>query len=123
MRKTINIDFNNSSSVILGYHPDMLTGSASTGFAWSTHTHGAVPLNVSMDLTNLTGTWASVSNGLTLSLSAESGNVNVVAAGSNISLDIAGATTTVNATGLAPGTHDHGGAPCCNRCNRWYYIF
>ena len=49
MRKTINIDFDNSSSIILGYDPNILSLSSS-GFAASTHIHGGVNL----ELTNIT---------------------------------------------------------------------
>jgi hypothetical protein len=107
MKKTVNIDFNNSSSVILGYHPDILTGSASTGFAWSTHIHG----NVSLALTNITGSYTSVSNGLTFALEAGSVGGGTVHAGDNITLGTAVGHTTVSAYGLASATHDHGGAP------------
>ena len=107
MRKTINIDFDNSSSVILGYDPNIL-GPASTKFAYSTHIHGGVHL----DLTNISASATSVSNGLTLALSAASvppGANNSVYAGNNITLSTAGVSTTVSAYGLADATHDHGG--------------
>lgn len=109
MRKTINIDFDSSTSVILGYDPNIL-GPASTKFAYSTHTHGTVAFN----LTNVSASATSVSNGLTLALSvgAPGGTAgNVVYAGDNITLSTTGVSTTISATGLALASHDHGGSP------------
>lgn len=106
MRKTINIDFDNSSSIILGYDPNILSLSSS-GFAASTHIHGGVNL----ELTNITGSYTSVSNGLTLALEAGSIGGNVVAAGSNITLSTSGGTTTVSVTNVALADHAHGTFP------------
>lgn len=106
MRKTINIDFDNSSSVILGYDPNILSLSSS-GFAASTHIHGGVNL----ELTNITGSYTSVSNGLTLALEAGSIGGNVVVAGDNITLSTNGGTTTVSVTNVALIDHAHGTFP------------
>ena len=107
MKRTINIDFDNSSSVLLGYDPDIL-GTKASAYALSTHTHG----NVLLALTNLTGAVTSVSNGLTIALRANTAlGGGVVHAGSNITLSTAAGNTTVSAYGLAADTHNHGGAP------------
>jgi len=107
MRKTINIDFDNSSSVILGYDPDIL-GTKASAYALSTHSHG----NVLLALTNLTGAVTSVSNGLTIALEAgTAGGGGLIHAGDNITLGTALGHTTVSAYGLADATHNHGGAP------------
>jgi hypothetical protein len=105
MRKTVNIDFDNSSSIILGYDPNIL-GPASTKFAFSTHIHGSVHF----DLTNITASATSVSNGLTLALSANSGGggVGSLYAGTNITLSTVVGSTTISATELAQRTHIHG---------------
>ena len=112
MEKTINIDFNNSSTVTLGYSGDILY-SGIPHWAEATHTHGALALY------NLSGT--SLSNGLTLSAAPPSAAANAVLGGSYVSLVTAGVSTTVHVTGLqsagaylttaAHSTHNHGGAP------------
>jgi len=93
MEKTINIDFNNSSSITLGYSADILY-SGVPHWADSTHTHG------NLFLFNLTGT--SASNGLTLSAAPPSAAANAVFGGSYISLVTSGVSTTVHVTGLQP---------------------
>jgi len=112
MEKTINIDFNNSSTITLGYSGDILY-SGIPHWAESTHTHGALALY------NLSGT--SLSNGLTLSAAPPSAAANAVFGGSYISLSTDGVSTTVHVTGLqssgsylttaAHSTHNHGEAP------------
>jgi len=93
MEKTINIDFDASSSITLGYSADILY-SGLPNWANSTHTHG------NLFLYNLTGT--SASNGLTLSAAPPSAAANAVFGGSYISLVTAGVSTTVHVTGLQP---------------------
>jgi hypothetical protein len=93
MEKTINIDFNNSSSITLGYSADILY-SGVPHWADSTHTHG------NLFLFNLTGT--SASNGLTLSVAPPNAAANAVFGGSYISLVTSGVSTTVHVTGLQP---------------------
>lgn len=112
MEKTINIDFDNSTSILGGYDPDIL-GVGSTKYSPYTHTHGA------LSLVNLTGT--SLSNGLTLSAAPPSAAANAIFAGDYISLSTQGVSTTVSVIGLqssgpylttaAHSTHKHGGAP------------
>jgi hypothetical protein len=107
MRKTINIDFDNSSSLLLGYDPDIL-GTKASAYALSTHSHG----NVLLALTNLTGAVTSVSNGLTIALQAgTAGGGGTIHAGNNITLGTAVGHTTISAYSLADVTHNHGGAP------------
>lgn len=109
MEKTVNIDFDASSSITLGYSADILY-SGIPHWADSTHTHGGLCLY------NLTGT--SLSNGLTLSAADPAEAANALFAGSYISLVEAGVSTTVHVTGLqsagdylttaADSTHSHG---------------
>lgn len=112
MEKTINIDFDNSTTILGGYDPDIL-GAGSTKYALYGHDHGA------LSLVNLTGT--SLSNGLTLIAADPSAAANAVYAGDYISLSTQGASTTISVTGLqssgpylttaAHSTHNHGEAP------------
>ena len=110
MEKTVNIDFDNSSSVILGYSADILNSTVDF-VAWKHHTHGTV-LGYNLSAT-------SASNGLTLSVAPPSAALNAVFAGDNISLSTEGVSTTVSVFGLqssgpylttaAATDHDHGG--------------
>jgi hypothetical protein len=108
MEKTINIDFDNSSSVLLSYDADIL-GAQYTKYASWNHTHGSV-LGYNVSAT-------SASNGLTLSVSPGAG-MNSIYAGSNVTLTTNGASTTVAVYGLqssgnylttaALSNHSHG---------------
>lgn len=112
MRKTINIDFNNSSSITLGHSGDILY-SCLPFWAKQTHTHGALMLY------NLSGT--SQSNGLTLSAAPPEAAANAVYGGNYVSLVTSGANTTIHISGLQPAGpylttaanpfHNHGGVP------------
>ena len=61
-----SVRFSNSNGVSFGLNGSTLTASVNTSYAASNHSHG----NPTLNLTNLSGTTASASNGLTLSLSA-----------------------------------------------------
>jgi hypothetical protein len=61
-----NMVFSNSNGVSFGLNGSTITGTVATTYAASNHSHG----NPTLNLTNLSGTTASASNGLTLSLSA-----------------------------------------------------
>jgi len=63
---TGDISFANGNGVTFGGNNSTLTASVNTSYAASNHSHG----NPTLALTNLSGTTASASNGLTLSLSA-----------------------------------------------------
>jgi hypothetical protein len=93
MEKTVNIDFNNSSSLTLGYSADVLY-SGMPHWAESTHIHGSILLY------NLSAT--SASSGLTLSANPPSAAANAVYGGSYISLSTSGVSTTVHVSGLQP---------------------
>jgi hypothetical protein len=59
-------NFSNSNGVSFGTNGSTVTATVATTYAGSNHSHG----NPTLNLTNLSGTTASASNGLTLSLSA-----------------------------------------------------
>ncbi|TAH35724.1 hypothetical protein EYC59_02060 [Candidatus Saccharibacteria bacterium] len=61
-----SVTFANSNGVSFGLNGGTITGTVATTYAASNHSHG----NPTLALTNLSGTTASASNGLTLSLSA-----------------------------------------------------
>ncbi len=114
MKKTINIDFDNSSSILLGYDPDMLGGGI-TKYALSTHTHGTFAG------TNIT-LIASASNGLELSVADPSAAANsLYVTGPYLTRSTLGISTTLGVTGIqsagaylttaAESDHVHGGAP------------
>lgn len=63
--------FSNSNGVSFGTNGSTITATVATNYAASNHSHG----NPALNLTNLSGTTASASNGLTLSLSANSQSV------------------------------------------------
>jgi hypothetical protein len=73
---TGNIDFANANGVTFGFNASTITASHNglTTAAQSDHSHG----NPTLNLTNLSGTTASASNGLTLSLSAAAPGGGVV---------------------------------------------
>jgi len=92
---TGNISFSNSNGITFGFNASTITASHNglTTAAQSNHSHG----NPTLALTNLSGTTASNSAGLTLSLSAAAGGggadgYNILAAGTQT----AGTATTVN---------------------------
>jgi hypothetical protein len=62
-----NIVFSDSNGVSFGLSNGTITATVATNYAASNHSHG----NPTLALTNLTGTTASASNGLTLSLAAD----------------------------------------------------
>jgi hypothetical protein len=64
---TGTIRFTNANGVTFTINGQTISGSVNTSYAASNHSHG----NPTLALTNLTGTTASASNGLTLSLSAQ----------------------------------------------------
>lgn len=63
--------FSNSNGVSFGTNGSTVTATVATNYAASNHSHG----NPTLNLTNLSGTTASASNGLTLSLSAPAQSV------------------------------------------------
>lgn len=63
-----SVEFANSNGVSFGLNAGTITGTVATNYAASNHSHG----NPTLNLTNISGTTASASNGLTLSLSANS---------------------------------------------------
>ena len=69
-----SIRFSNSNGVSFGLNGSTLTASVNTSYAASNHSHG----NPTLNLTNLSGTTASASNGLTLSLSAASQSAQTI---------------------------------------------
>ena len=81
-----SISFANSNGVSFGLNGGTVTGAVATNYAASNHSHG----NPTLNLTNMSGTTASASNGLTLSLSAAAQSVQTQ---SNIQGIIAGTST------------------------------
>lgn len=63
------LSFSNGNGITFSNNAGQVAGTVATNYAASTHTHGSPTLF----LTNLSGTTASASNGLTLSLSAGAG--------------------------------------------------
>ena len=73
-QKLDTLSFSDANGVSFGLSVSTITASVRTDYAASTHTHG----NPSLFLTNISGTTASASNGLTLSLSAANPGGGVV---------------------------------------------
>lgn len=94
------ITFSASNGVSFGGNAGTITASVETSYAASNHSHG----NPTLALTNLTGTTASASNGLTISLSAANpaadGGIFLSAAGSSQS---AGQIVFSNSNGVSFG--------------------
>ncbi len=91
--------FSNGSGVSFGLNGSTLTATVQTNYlttaALSNHSHG----NPTLALTNLSGTTASASNGLTLSLSAAAPLAATVFSNSNnVSFGLNGSTVTATAT-------------------------
>lgn len=87
--------FSNANGVSFGTNGSTVTGSVATNYAASNHSHG----NPTLNLTNLSGTTGSASNGLTLSLSAPAmfdAGVSNAAGGSTF-----GTMGTANTGGMA----------------------
>jgi len=82
------VTFANSNGVSFGLNGGTLTGTVATTYAASNHSHG----NPTLNLTNLNGTVASASNGMTMSLSAASQSAQTIgfSAGNNTSLTSSG---------------------------------
>lgn len=98
------IVFSDANGITFGLNASTVTASVQTAYAASTHSHG----NPSLALTNLSGTTASNSAGLTISLSAAAGGgggadgYNILAAGTQT----AGTASTVvfsNSNGISFG--------------------
>lgn len=103
-----SVRFSNSNGVSFGLNGSVITGSVATSYAASNHSHG----NPTLNLTNISGTTASASNGLTLSLSAAAQSVQtqsniqgVIAAGStNRTGDVSFANSNGVTFGLSNNT-------------------
>lgn len=87
---TGDISFGNANGITFGGNNSTLTASVNTSYAASNHSHG----NPTLNLTNLSGTTASASNGFTLSLSAPATS-SLVASG-NLTYSSAGSTITAS---------------------------
>ncbi len=95
---TGTINFANSNGVTFGMSAsNQITASVATDYAASNHSHG----NPSLNLTNLSGSTASASNGLTLSLSAPAQS-NLSATGA-VSLSSNGNTISIGAPAFSAG--------------------
>lgn len=103
-----SLTFGNANGVSFGLNAGSLTASVNTSYAASNHSHG----NPTLNLTNISGTTASASNGLTLSLSAASQSIQtqnniqgIIAAGStNRTGDISFANSNGVTFGLSNNT-------------------
>lgn len=92
------ITFSNSNGVSFGGNARTITASVETSYAGSNHSHG----NPTLALTNLTGTTASASNGLTISLSAAD-PASGVALSADGSSQSAGTVVFSNSNGISFG--------------------
>lgn len=94
-----NFVLSNANGVTFGLDGSTVTGSVNTSYAASNHSHG----NPTLALTNISGTTASASNGLTLSLSV--GNYLTTAAQSTqtLAFSLGGNTATTNSSIAANG--------------------
>lgn len=95
----INVATSGSQGVTIAVPPYLTTAQAPGAYlttaAQSDHSHG----NPTLNLTNLSGTTASASNGLTISLSAAAPlAVTVFSNSNNVSFGLAGSTITATAT-------------------------
>ncbi len=93
------ITFSASNGVTFGGNARTITASVETSYAGSNHSHG----NPTLALTNLTGTTASNSNGLTLSLSAAAPGAGGVAVSADGSSQNAGTIVFSNLNGVSFG--------------------
>ncbi|MGB4957628.1 MAG: hypothetical protein WBO49_04205 [Candidatus Saccharimonas sp.] len=89
--------FSNSNGVSFGTNGSTITATVATNYAASNHSHG----NPTLNLTNLSGTTASASNGLTLSLSAPA--VSSLSQTGIISLSQNGNTISIGAPAFSAG--------------------
>ncbi len=89
--------FSNSNGVSFGTNGSTVTASVATSYAASNHSHG----NPTLNLTNLSGTTASTSNGLTLSLSAPA--ISSLSQTGIISLSQNGNTISIGAPAFSAG--------------------
>lgn len=92
-----SVEFLNSNGVNFGLGGSVITASVATNYAASNHSHG----NPTLNLTNLSGSTASASNGLTLSLSAPAQS-NLSATGA-VSLASNGNTISIGAPAFSAG--------------------
>ena len=100
--------FSNANGVTFGTSAgSIMTASVNTSYAASNHSHG----NPTLNLTNLSGTTASASNGLTLSLSAASQSVqtqsNIQGIIANGSTNRTGDVSFANSNGVTFGLNNN----------------
>lgn len=91
------VTFDNSNGVSFGLNGSVITGSVATNYAASNHSHG----NPTLALTNLSGTTASDSAGLTLSLSAAAPGGVAIAGGTQTATS--GTVVFANSNGVTFG--------------------
>jgi hypothetical protein len=95
------VTFDNSNGISFGLNGSVVTGTVATSYAPSNHSHG----NPTLNLTNLSGTTASASNGFTLSLSAAAPGAGggFAAQGSGVYTQNTGTIQWANSNGITFG--------------------